>query len=100
MAAYSQQIYDARESHSPAQSTKTSLSLNEYGDLTYIYFLNTENDITGGFNLVEMGHEGRKDISASINDSVYLAPAALWIYVTIKAYRRQFLLYRLHKPRI
>ena len=74
MAAYSQQIFDARESVSPAQSTKTSLSLNEYGDLTYIYFLNTENDITGGFNLVEMGHEGRKDISASINDSVYLAP--------------------------
>ena len=74
MAAYSQQIFDARESVSPAQSTKTSLSLNEYGDLTYIYFLNTENDITGGFNLVEMFHEGRKDISASINDSVYLAP--------------------------
>ena len=61
MAAYSQQIFDARESVSPAQSTKTSLSLNEYGDLTYIYFLNTENDITGGFNLVEMFHEGRKD---------------------------------------
>ena len=74
MAAYSQQIFDARESLSPAQSTKTSLSLNEYGDLTIIYFLNTENDITGGLNLVEMRHEGRKDISASVNDSVYLAP--------------------------
>ena len=74
ITAYSQQIFDVRESHSPLQSTKTSLSLNENGGFTRIYFLNTEDDITGGLNAVEIFHEGRKEISASVNDSVYLVP--------------------------
>ena len=39
-----------------------------------MYFLNLENDVTGGINQALISHEERKYASVSANDSVYLAP--------------------------
>ncbi len=44
------------------------------GGETYVYFLNLENDVTGGINQAGIFHEERKYASVSANDSVYLAP--------------------------
>ena len=74
ITAYSQQIFDGDVTFSPAQSTKTSLYYNKYGSETYVYFLNLENDVTGGINQAPIFHEERKYASVSANDSVYLAP--------------------------
>lgn len=74
ITAYSQQIFYGDVASSPAQSTKTSVYYNRHAGETYVYFLNLENDVTGGMNQALISHVERKYASVSANDSVYLAP--------------------------
>lgn len=59
-----------QESFFPMQST-TPLYLSMNMEVS-CSLINRENDISGGINWVEIYREERKDISASVNDSVYL----------------------------